>query len=123
MFLIIAIAMLVLICCMTLFGFYLWRKQWTPNKKKLVFSAVGSFIFFPALIPTGFGAIPMVNILVLIPALFVGRWFEMLEWYFFTKFFHLASYVITFVIFFGLSQIVFFTKKRIASNVIEKVNL
>ncbi len=95
-------------------GYRLIRgKEWTPQKKKIVFSLTVALLMFPALAPAGtISAIPLPNIVVFIFSLSELNPLALLMWYAKTWFFTIPSYVLTALLCRGIAAIMFFSYPR-----------
>lgn len=113
-FIIMIVAFLfLLVCALTPVIIYIKRRPWRIRNKKIVFSLVGAFLVFPALIPAGtVVGILIPNIVYIILALFVGSVSEMLGWYSRIFTFCAVSYIITLSVLGLMSQVIFFERKQ-----------
>ncbi len=111
-FLIVVAPCLITIIVVSLIAWFIKKKSWTSKKKKFVFSSMSTFLLFPNIMPAATLAwLPMPN-----AALFFGTVIDFslliylqitLEGWKFT----LPSFLLTWVVMHGISQMIFFEYK------------
>lgn len=105
--------MLFIVGVTTLAAFFILKKSWSHKRKKIVFTLVTAFFLFPVLIPAGaIAAIPAPNFFFLAANIFGNEFFQIPVWYFKTAIFTVPSFMITALIMFGISHVVFFKRKQ-----------
>lgn len=93
-------------------GFFIKSRPWPNQKKKFVFTLVTAFSLFPVFIPAGImAAIPAPNILFVVLSFFNGAALQIPVWYLKTITFSGSSFIMTGLIMFLISHMMFFERK------------
>jgi hypothetical protein len=84
------------------------RLDWSKRKMRYVFALCSAFLVFPAFIPITITAAIVPNITLLGLSLFNGHILSVFVLYFKAWYLFLPSYLISFIIMLGISQMIFF---------------